>query len=57
MAFERVEGSLGLDRFDYHAAMISHKIVAMLRDSKSGKEPTVADFMPRWGEGSNGDDS
>jgi hypothetical protein len=46
MAYEREYGPLGPRRDDYLAALISASVVAAL----SGKEQSLATFMPDWPE-------
>lgn len=47
MAYERVNGSIGLERLDYHAALVAERVSNMLKGPKT-KQYTVDDFMPKW---------
>lgn len=47
MAYERLTGSIGLDRLDYHAALISERISNMLK-GPNGRAFEIEDFLLRW---------
>lgn len=56
IAYERIDGPLGMQREDYHAAYIAWKIVLMLRDPNKGRTPTLDDMLLKWGTLPDGDD-
>ncbi|MEV4093784.1 hypothetical protein AB0J31_16165 [Streptosporangium saharense] len=49
MAFERFTGPIDpRERLDAAAALIAERITNSLTQTKGGKAPEVADFIPRW---------
>lgn len=47
-AYEKVYGPIGQVRDDWHTGLIAHRIDAMFRDPKKGKQPKIQDFVPTW---------
>jgi hypothetical protein len=53
-AFERLNGPLGGERDDLHAALIAATVVNAL-SGKKGRRAKVADFLPKWDRGAEPD--
>lgn len=47
MAYEQIDGPLGPERGDYHAAILAHTTASVWR-GKDDPPLLVADFLPRW---------
>ena len=53
MAFERVEGPIGMERADMHAAIVA-SVIANSNRGKGQKAFKPEDFMPNWDQAGRG---